>query len=192
MLSFPFLLTNLLLGIGLAMDAFAVSLANGLSEKGMRLPRMSLIAGVFGIFQAVMPMLGWLAVHTVVSRFERVSAFIPYIAFILLAYIGGKMLLEGIRGGEEEQPRGVSFSALMVQGIATSIDALSVGFTNAELSFLPALTGALIIGAVTFLICLAGLFIGKRFGTLLSGKAQILGGIILIGIGIKILLEGLL
>lgn len=188
-----FFINSILLGVGLAMDAFSVSLANGLNEPKMKAGRMSLIAGVFAIFQAAMPMIGWTCVHTVVQYFSAFEKFIPWIALILLLYIGGKMLIEGIKGGDEtdEGVKNLAFGALMVQGVATSIDALSVGFTIADYNFVMALVCALIIAAVTFGICIAGLIIGKKVGTKLAGKANILGGVILIGIGIEIFVKGL-
>ncbi len=188
-----FFINSILLGVGLAMDAFSVSLANGLNEPQMKKGRMSLIAGVFGGFQAAMPLIGWVCVHTVVSYFKAFEKFIPWIALILLLYIGGKMLIEGIKGGDSgEEDLGLGFAALMVQGVATSIDALSVGFTIAEYDFLMAFVAAIIIAAVTFVICMAGLFLGKKFGTRFAGKATIIGGIILIGIGIEIFAEGVI
>lgn len=188
-----FFINSVLLGVGLAMDAFSVSLANGLSEPKMKLPRMTMMAGVFAFFQALMPLLGWICVHTVLEYFEIVEKFIPWIAMILLGYIGGKMLLEGIKPEEgEETHKKASAKDLFVQGIATSIDALSVGFTIAEYNFLSALVAAIIIAIVTFIICMIGLFLGKKFGTKLSGKAQILGGVILIGIGLEILISSFL
>ena len=188
-----FFVNSILLGVGLAMDAFSVSLANGLNEPKMKAGRMSLIAGVFGIFQAAMPMIGWICVHTIVQYFSSFEKLIPWIALILLLYIGGKMLIEGIKGGDEEDEgiKNLSFGALMIQGVATSIDALSVGFTIADYNFLMALICALIIAVVTFAICIFGLIIGKKVGTKLAGKANILGGVILIGIGIEIFVTGL-
>ncbi|MGN0989310.1 MAG: manganese efflux pump MntP family protein [Eubacteriales bacterium] len=188
-----FFINSVLLGVGLAMDAFSVSLANGLGEPDMKKGKMTLIAGTFAFFQALMPMLGWVCVHTVVQYFEAFEKFVPWIALILLGYIGGKMLIGGLRvkGGEVEKPA-VGFGALMLQGIATSIDALSVGFTISEYDWLMALICALIIAAVTFVICMAGLVIGKKFGTKLSNKADILGGAILIVIGLEIFIKGLL
>lgn len=189
--SFVFFFNSVLLGVGLAMDAFSVSLANGLHEPQMRRKKMCGIAGVFAMFQALMPMIGWICVHTIVWYFQAFEKFIPWIALILLGFIGGKMLIEGIKGGEEdaEAPR-VGFTALMIQGVATSIDALSVGFTISEYGFFMALICALIIAAVTFVICMAGLIIGKKFGTKLAGKAGILGGVILIIIGLEIFITG--
>jgi len=192
-ISWIFLLNSAALGVGLAMDAFSVSLANGLAEPRMRVGRMCLIAGVFGFFQALMPMLGWVCVHTIVNTFASVERFIPWTALVLLLYIGGKMLIEGIRSKDNEAEKpAVSFGALLVQGVATSIDALSVGFTIADYDLSTALLAAFIIAAVTFVICMAGLSIGKRFGTRLANKASILGGVILIAIGIEIFVSGML
>ena len=190
--SFIFFLNSALLGVGLAMDAFSVSLANGLHEPGMRTRKMAGIAGVFALFQAVMPMTGWLCVHTIAEYFRAFEKSIPWIALILLGYIGGSMLLNGIRKTEEDEeiPR-VGIKALFIQGVATSIDALSVGFTIADYDWLMALVCSLIIAAVTFFICMTGLSLGKRFGTKLSNKADILGGVILIAIGLEIFISNM-
>ena len=188
-----FIVNSVLLGAGLAMDAFSVSLANGLNEPAMKKGRMSLIAGTFAFFQWMMPLIGWVCVHTIVVYFKAFDAVIPWIALALLGYIGGKMLYEGIKGCPEEAEgdcRKLSFKMLLLQGVATSIDALSVGFTIADYNFGMALIATIIIGAVTFVICFAGLAIGKKFGTRLAGKASILGGIILIGIGLEIFIKG--
>lgn len=186
-----FIVNSILLGVGLAMDAFSVSLANGLNEPKMKKGRMSAIASVFAIFQAVMPITGWVCVHTIAQYFKAFEKMIPWIALILLLYIGGKMLIEGIKGGDEEEESGnLDFKALMIQGVATSIDALSVGFTIAEYNLIMAVIAALIIAAVTFAICVTGLQIGKKLGTRIAGKANILGGVILIGIGIEIFVKG--
>lgn len=130
--SLLFFTTNIFLGIGLAMDAFSVSMANGLNEPHMNKGRVCTIAGVFGGFQALMPLIGWFCVHTIAESFHVFEKFIPWIALILLLFIGGKMLIEGIKNDCEEEVSAVSPGALFVQGIATSIDALSVGFTIAE------------------------------------------------------------
>lgn len=186
-LGFSFFFNSILLGIGLAMDAFSVSLANGLNEPGMKKGKMCAVAGVFAAFQAIMPLTGWVCVHTIVQYFRAFEQFIPWIAMILLGYIGGKMLYDGITGGDgEEEDCGVGFKALMLQGVATSIDALSVGFTIADYDFFSALLAALIIAAVTFFICMGGLVIGRTAGTRLAGRAGILGGVILLFIGAEI------
>lgn len=193
-MDFWFFFNSVLLGVGLAMDAFSVSLANGLHEPHMKKRRMFLISGTFAFFQALMPMVGWICVHTVLEKFEAFEKFIPWIALALLAWIGGKMLFEGIRDREEEQKpeQTLGLWALFVQGVATSIDALSVGFTIADYGAERALVCALIIAAVTLGICFGGLAIGKKFGTKLSNKASILGGVILIAIGLEIFISGLL
>lgn len=189
---YTFFVNSILLGVGLAMDAFSVSLANGLNEPGMRLGRKSLIAGTFAIFQAAMPMIGWTCVHTIAYYFSAFEKLIPWIALILLAYIGGKMLVEGIKGDDEsDEIKNLSIGVLFVQGIATSIDALSVGFTISDYNFLMALICAVIIAAVTFIICMLGLNIGQKVGTKIAGKANILGGVILIGIGFEIFVKGI-
>lgn len=184
--SVRFFVTSALLGVGLAMDAFSVSLANGLNEPGMSRRKMGGIAGMFAFFQALMPLIGWFCVHTITNLFQSVERFIPLVALILLLFIGIKMLMDGIQGGEEEAKHNLGFGALVVQGIATSIDALSVGFTIAEYNGLMAVVCALIIAALTFVICACGLVLGRTFGTKLAGKAQILGGAILILIGLEI------
>ncbi len=188
-----FFLNSVLFGIGLAMDAFSVSMANGLHEPDMKSGRMCTIAGAFGMFQTLMPMIGWVCVHTIEELFSGFQRYIPWIALILLLYIGGKMLLEGLRGDGDDGDLtpAVGWGGLLLQSIATSIDALSVGFTIAEYKWAAALTESLIIGIVTFGICMAGLQIGKLFGTKLAGKASVLGGVILIGIGVEIFLTGI-
>ena len=158
-----FFFNSVLLGVGLAMDAFSVSLANGLNEPHMSRRRMLGIAGVFAAFQALMPMTGWICVHTIVQYFRAFEKLIPWIAL-----------------------------ALLVQGVATSIDALSVGFTIAEYDRLMALVCSLIIAAVTLCICLGGLVLGRKFGMRLAGRAQILGGAILIFIGLEIFISSML
>ena len=185
---FSLILLGMGLGVGLAMDAFSVSLANGLHEPRMRVRKMCAIAGVFAFFQALMPMLGWVCVHTVLQYFQAFEALIPWIALALLGFIGGKMLYEGIKNRNktvDEIPK-LGVAALLVQGVATSIDALSVGFTIAEYDWFSALLAAVIISIVTFIICMLGIFIGKQAGTRLAGKATILGGAILIFIGLEI------
>ena len=189
--NFLFFTNSLMLGVGLAMDAFSVSLANGLNETNMKKKKMCGVAGMFAFCQALMPMIGWICVHTILQYFKSFEKLIPWIALVLLCFIGGKMLLDGIKNkGEEEEVKAVGFAGLVVQGIATSIDALSVGFTIAEYPLVMAVVCALIIAAVTFMICMGGLAIGKKFGTKLAGKASILGGVILIAIGIEIFVTG--
>lgn len=188
---FLFVFNSIALGAGLAMDAFSVSLANGLHESDMNKGRMNLIAGTYGLFQFAMPMAGWLCVHTIIGVFTSFQKFIPYIALGLLLYIGISMIVESLKEEQDEtEEKTLTFATLIIQGIATSIDALSVGFTIATYDVIHAFVSSLIIGVVTHIFCLAGLAIGKKAGTKLSAKAGIFGGIILIAIGLEIFVEG--
>ena len=191
-LNFVFFFNSILLGVGLAMDAFSVSLANGLNEPNMKIGKMCLVSGIFGVFQGLMPLLGWVCIHTVVQYFHAFEKLSPWLALGLLGFIGGKMLLEGIREqGDEGAGCPVGLLGLLVQAVATSIDALSVGFTIADYDFLKALYAVQIIAVVTFIVCFAGVFLGKEFGTRFAGKASILGGTILVGVGVYLLLNHL-
>lgn len=186
-----FFVNNMVLGVGLAMDAFTVSLANGLNEPDMRCKKMCVIAGVFAFFQALMPLIGWSCVHILLRFFRAFAFFIPWIALFLLLFIGGKMFWEGIHEKKEgEKDSGLGTGVLFLQGVATSIDALSVGFTTAEYNLLMAVLSAMIIAGVTFLICMAGLAVGKRAGLHIAGKASVIGGVLLMLIGIEIWATG--
>ena len=191
-MSLVFFLNSAALGVGLAMDAFSVSLANGLHEPRMPRGRMCFIAGVYAFFQFLMPMTGWACIHTIAVLFSAFRKMIPWIALGLLLYLGGKMILEGVQERNSGSDGGtgpcLSGKDLLLQGIATSIDALSVGFAIAEYALIPAFIASLIIAAVTFIICIGGLLIGRKAGTALSWKASVLGGCILVAIGFKILL----
>ena len=198
----PLIINSVLLGVGLAMDAFSVSIANGLAEPSMRRRRVCAIAGVYSVFQFAMPLIGWFFVHSVTEMFKAFQPFIPWIALILLAFIGSKMIWEGIsnktKGDEEVSEQGkapakkITFALLLVQGLATSIDALSVGFTIAEYRASSAFLSSFIIGVVTFIICVAGLVFGRKLGEKFSDKATVIGGIILIGIGLEIFIKSFL
>ena len=183
---------SILLGIGLAMDAFSVSLAQGLADTKMKGSKVMLIAGTFAVFQTLMPLIGWLCVHTIAEQFEAFYKAVPYVALALLGFLGVKMILEGAGPQKDEEDKPFSIGNLLVMGVATSIDALSVGFTIADYSIVEAFTAAVIIGIVTFVISYAGVIIGKKFGTKLSGKASILGGVVLVLIGIEIFVKGLI
>lgn len=203
------------LGVGLAMDAFSVSIADGLADPQMKSGRKTLIAGTFAAFQFLMPVVGWVCVHTISRQFESFEKAIPWIALILLTYIGGKMLIDGIRsmggrqagsssdrsdgaeaadGAEDADGAGtmkrLSPGTLIAQGIATSIDALSVGFAFASFNLITAIVCSVIIGVVTFIICMFGLALGNRIGNRFTGRAEIVGGIILILIGAEIFFKG--
>ena len=279
-----FFIKSILLGGGLAMDAFSVSLADGLNEPDMSKKKSFLIAGVFTFFQALMPLIGWICVQTISIQFKAFEKAIPYIALILLGFIGGKMVFEFIKeykrkpkreklinkteykseifktentecidnktifndveniqeyntknikenkiknstinnskicsaenvlidcakkncvtlendesnsseNNTVDSPKKLTVGALILQGIATSIDALSVGFTISDYDLFRALICALIIAVVTFGICFSGILLGKKFGTIFAGKATLLGGLILIAIGLEIFISGII
>lgn len=175
----------LFLAIGLAMDAFSVSITKGLVMKS-NVKHFLIIALFFGVFQAIMPIGGWISG---IQLQAFVSTFAPWIAFILLSLIGIKMIYESF-SDEEDNDGNFSLKEIFILAIATSIDAFVVGITFAFLNT-PILEPVLIIGAVTFIMSFIGIYIGKNVGHLFENKIEILGGLILIGIGLKILLENL-
>ena len=187
-----FFVNSFALGVGLAMDAFSVSVVNGMREPEMRKSKLIKMAGVFAFFQFAMPMIGWLLVRTVVETFKGIAKFVPWIALALLLYIGGKMLWEGIEDKlhpeESTDDNQLTKLGVIGQGVATSIDALSVGFAISTYNRYMALVAGLIIGVITFVLCLIGGAAGKSVGSRLSGNASILGGSILIIIGIRMIL----
>lgn len=188
------ILNSILLGLGLAMDACAVSMANGLNDPNMKVRKVLLVALIFAFFQALMPMIGWICVRTVAQQFDKFTVAIPYIALALLGFIGGKMIYEGVthkeNSSEQQSHKNLTAVVLLTQAVATSIDALSVGFTVSSYDVWQALTSVAIIALVTFAICVGGVYVGKKFGTKLGNKAEIFGGIILIGIGLEIFITG--
>ena len=189
----------ILLGAALAMDAVAVGMTNGMTEPKMKTKKVLETAGAFGLFQFFMPLVGYCA-GEVFSRY--VSAVAPMLSFLILFFLGSKMILGCIREMLDPAPRfekkkeGGSLK-LLLQALATSIDALAVGITLLALEStgtlaLAPLYSALVIGAVTFVLSLLAVFIGKKAGALIADKAEILGGVVLVFIGIKLLLEGIL
>ena len=188
------ILNSILMGVGLAMDACAVSMANGLNDPNMKVRKVVLVALIFAFFQALMPMIGWICVRTVAQQFDKFTVAIPYIALALLGFIGGKMIYEGVthkeNSSEQQSHKNLTAVVLLTQAVATSIDALSVGFTVSSYDVWQALTSVAIIALVTFAICVGGVYVGKKFGTKLGNKAEIFGGIILIGIGLEIFITG--
>lgn len=200
-------LTSLGLGVGLAMDACAVSMTDGLNEPKMKTGKAVLIAFTFAFFQALMPMIGWICVSLIADRFAEFAKWVPYIALVLLLIIGGKMLYDGIRdtvrknknkdGGDENKSaaKSLTFAALLVQAVATSIDALSTGFTLNDIAgnnVWYALLSVAIIAVITFGISVGAVFLGRKFGDKLGSNAEIVGGVVLIAIGLEIFLSGIL
>lgn len=182
-------ITILFIAFGLAMDAFAVAIASGIATKRMTVNNVLKIAASFGAFQMLMPMIGWLAG---LSLADVISGFDHWVAFALLGIIGCKMVYESLRlGPGDEAANPLNAYTLLVLSIATSIDALAVGVSFAFLTVSIA-APVVVIGAVTFAMSFAGVYIGGRFGHFFERKIQVLGGLVLIGIGIKILLEHLL
>lgn len=180
----------ILIGVGLSADAFSVAVCKGLNMRKLNLKHGYIIALFFGVFQAIMPLIGYLLGTGFSSYIEAVD---HWIAFALLAFIGGKMAVEAIRDkgdSEEEKSDALDLGELTVMAVATSIDALAVGITFAflDVNIIPAVV---IIGVTTFALSLAGVLIGNRFGAKYKNKAELAGGIILILIGLKILLEHL-
>ncbi|MBQ7680868.1 MAG: manganese efflux pump [Oscillibacter sp.] len=175
----------MLLGAGLSMDAFTVSLADGLREPGMSRRRMCAVAGVYGLFQALMPLAGRGLVRLAAVRFAWFQRRIPLVGGALLLLVGADML----RARPAAQP--LNRSTLLAQGLATSVDALSAGFAVASYGLLRALSACAIIAAVTFFDCLAALSLGKRFGLLFARQASVCGGLLLMGIGLEMLLRAL-
>jgi putative Mn2+ efflux pump MntP len=184
-----------LLGVGLSMDAFAVSICKGLQMRKFNWKQALWMGIFFGGFQALMPLTGWLLGALFAKHIMRYS---HWIAFVLLAFIGGKMLLESIRQKKEEPseetavcPNKVDFRELFLLAVATSIDALAVGVTFSIMPDVNIFLSILLIGSITFLFALAGVKIGNLFGDRFEKQTGILGGCILLAIGVKILLEGL-
>lgn len=179
-----------LIGVGLSMDAFAVSVGKGLGMRRIDMRVALMLAVSFGLFQALMPVAGWFLASAFASVIQAAA---HWVAFALLAIIGGKMLYDGIRGESEDDggDSSIGWMELLMLSVATSIDAFAVGVTFAALnvSLMPAVA---IIGVTTFAFSLAGVFIGSRFGDRYERAAGMLGGLILIAIGIKVLVEHLM
>lgn len=176
-----------LIGVGLSMDAFAVSVCKGLSMKKLDWKKAIIIALYFGVFQAVMPVIGYLLGTTFESLVTQID---HWIAFILLGIIGANMIKEALGKESENSNDKVDFKTMIVLAIATSIDALAVGITFAFLKT-KLVSSVTIIGVITFVLSLLGVKIGNKFGDKYEKKAEFLGGVILILIGVKILIEHL-
>ena len=181
------MLDILLIGVGLSMDAFAVSVTNGLTIPNYKCKHAAITAAYFGLFQGLMPLIGWLLGSTVSGI---VSAWGPYISFFLLAFIGIKMIVESVKDGDEKCETSLRHARLIVMAVATSLDALAVGVSFAFMS-VPLFSSCLLIAAVTFVICFAGGILGSHVPGISCKAAGILGGVVLCAIGVKLLLEGI-
>ena len=188
MMNIQFFINSSLLGVGVAMDAYSVSIAKGLNDPQMTKRKLLSVSGLFSFFQAIMPLIGWFCIHSVLKRFSVIAEVVPWVAFVLLLFFGGQMIYEGAKSKNEHTKKILNIGGWVIQAIATSIDALSVGFTIASYNLLMAVISSMIIFLIAFIICVIGFFIGKKFGSVLSNKATIFGGVILIIIGIEILI----
>lgn len=180
---------SVFLGVSLAMDASAVSMTNGLMEPKMKKSKMLLIALMFGIFQGVMPLLGYLF-GSIFSKW--IEDAIAIIGFLILAFLGGKMIYGAIKHNDDEEHKPLTFKTIFIQAIATSIDALTVGVVYVGSPALEVYVTFMLIAVITSLLCFVAILIGKKFGDKLSNKAEIFGGVILICIALKILIEYLI
>jgi putative Mn2+ efflux pump MntP len=180
------MLSVLLIGVSLSMDAFAISVTNGLTLRNFRLRHALWIGAYFGFFQFMMPLAGCYLAGTVSGFVEALG---PYISFFLLSFIGGKMIWDSLCGGDEAGMSLFSHRRLLAMAVATSIDALAVGvsFAFMDVKLLPSCA---VIGCTTFFISFAGALLGSRIPGIRGGKAGLIGGLVLIGIGVKLLAEG--
>lgn len=186
-----FIISSVLFGFGLAVDAFLISLAGGMNEPNAKRGKILASALVFALFQFIAPMTGWICVRTVAERFLFFKECLSCIALAVLLFLGIKMLVEGLRknGKEEEKPKS-GIGALLVRAAVSSLDALSMGFTIAEYSLPTAVIGSAIIAAITFLTYTAGFFIGRKFGVKLADKAMVIGGILFIVMALEVFFRG--
>lgn len=190
-MNLAFYVQSVLFGCGLAADACAVSMANGLEENKMKVNKMLFIAFMFGFFQAGMPLIGYFVGHAFIDYIEP---FIPWIALILLGFLGGKMIVDAVKkkDEDEEEVKKLTIRTIFIQAIATSIDALSVGLTFSDYTVIESVVCCIIIAIVTFIISFIAIIIGKKFGMKFENKAVIAGGIILIAIGLEIFISSFL
>lgn len=187
-----FIISSVLFGFGLAVDAFLISLAGGMNEPNAKRGKIFASATVFALFQFAAPMIGWLCVRTLAERFLLFNECLSAIALAVLLFLGIKMLAEGLakkEGNTEEKPKH-GIGALIVRATVSSVDALSMGFTIAEYSWQTAVTGAAIIAAITFIAYAAGFFIGRKFGNKFADKAMVIGGILFIVMALEVFFRG--
>lgn len=182
-----FLLNSLLLGVALAMDAFTVSCADGMACGG-GVRRAVKVSSVFGTFQMIMPLAGWIFVTLLTDLFEQIRQFIPWISLLILGFLGAKMINDGLSEQDEEKAA-AGFGGLILQGVATSIDALSAGLTFTDNPAYEVIIGSAVIGVVTFGICMTGVIFGEKIRSLVGNRGTVAGGVILILIGVEIFLK---
>lgn len=216
-----FIIASILLGVGLAVDAFAISIANGISRPDAKCRYVMKVTAVYAFFQFAMPMIGWVMVHEAAKALSVFNKLVPWIALVLLAFLGGRMILEGVRFGKsrakvcsdsgmvnasdtevcrmselsevsETNPANLTGMTLFMQGVATSIDALSTGFTISSYDAEAAIVCSSIIAVVTWIMCFIGMRIGAKVGELFSAHAAIVGGVILVIIGIEVFAKDVL
>ena len=185
-----FFIVNIFLGLGLSMDACAVSMANGLNGDKLKTKNLLFISFMFGLFQGLMPFIGYIVGAQFVAY---ISFIVPWLALAILGFLGTKMIIDSVKNKNEEvTAQNLTFKVIFIQTIATSIDALSVGLTIISYTLLQAVVACLIIAVITFIICTIAHVIGKKFGYILGDKATIVGGIILIIIGLEIFITGII
>lgn len=181
-----FIVHSVFLGVGLAADAFSVSVANGINYPKLKVSKVTKIAGMYAVFQALMPMTGWFLTHTIMNYFRTFQHILPKVSKLFLLYLGFKMILDSRKSQDlEDEVDGLSNKELLVQAVATSIDALLVGFAIASYNVVGALVCSLLVAGVTFILCLFGVHFGKELGLRLAGRTSILSGVILIVIALK-------
>ncbi|MDE7463898.1 MAG: manganese efflux pump MntP family protein [Clostridiales bacterium] len=187
------LLNGLLFGLGLAVDAFLIALANGLNYPDIKKRKVILLSALFAAAQIIMPMLGWLCMHTISLYIPYFDEVLSWVAFAVMLWIGIKMIIDGVKKRPLEQKKtSINVGAVILQCFATSIDSLAVGFTLASYTALSAIVSSVIIAAVTFVLFILGFIVGRRCGMKFADSASVIGGIVFIGIGIEILLTSLL
>lgn len=186
-----FILSSVLFGLGLAVDAFLISLSNGINAPQIKRGKIFAAAAVFAVFQFAAPMLGWICVKTVASKFALFKDCLSGIALAILLFLGIKMLVAGLRtDSAEPRPVKTGIGALLLQAMVTSVDALSVGFAITQYNLYTALMCSAIIAAVTFIVYTAGFFTGRKFGGKFADKADLIGGIIFIVMALEVFFRG--
>lgn len=180
-----FLTNSILLGVGLAADAFSVSVVNGINYPHIKYSKAAKIAGLFAFFQALMPMTGWFLTNTIMKYFHVFQKFLPWVSQIFLFGLGVNMILDKKKEESKIEKIRLTEKEVIIQGIATSIDALLVGLTIAQFRFLKAMICSNIIAGVTFVLCFLGIHWGKKVGLKLAGKATLFGGFVLILIALE-------